>query len=96
MNNLIIVLGTAVILYGFLFLARRGYGGKIGRMVRNSDHWALEDAIREKGLELTDLIENFTPTLSVSRKELTRRLAEIKMEHDELISLRSKYPAEKI
>lgn len=47
----IVAVGISVI----LFLSRRGGMGALGVKIRNSDHWALEDAIAEKKQELAEL-----------------------------------------
>ncbi len=44
-----------VILFGFVAYARKGGGGRLGQKIRSSDHWALEDAIRDKGEEIARL-----------------------------------------
>ena len=41
-------------LFVFVCYARKGGGGKIGRKIRSSDHWALEDAIEEKEREIKE------------------------------------------
>ena len=40
-----------------LFVSRKRGMGKLGQRIRNSDHWALEDAINEKKQELDELIK---------------------------------------
>lgn len=42
-------------LAAFIGWARHGAGGAIGRRIRNSDRWCLEDAIHEKRKELEEL-----------------------------------------
>lgn len=42
-------------LYLTLAVARNGGCGALGRKIRNSDHWALMDAIAEKEQELAEL-----------------------------------------
>lgn len=44
-------------LSAIIYSARNGGMGKLGRKIRNSDHWALEDAITEKQQELDELIK---------------------------------------
>ncbi|MCK9615997.1 MAG: hypothetical protein M0R48_11005 [Candidatus Omnitrophica bacterium] len=46
---------SLALLSSFLFWARRGGGGTLGKKIRNSDRWALEDAIAEKKQELEEL-----------------------------------------
>ena len=46
-----------IILVSFISYARSGEtrGGKLGQRIRNSDHWAWVDAVREKEEELKEL-----------------------------------------
>lgn len=50
---LLVAAGLSLIVYS----ARRGGMGKFGQKIRNSDRWALEDAILEKQYELNELIK---------------------------------------
>jgi hypothetical protein len=52
--NIILAL-VVLIPVGVVLLSRAGHCGSIGKKVRNSDAWALRDAIAEKKRELSEL-----------------------------------------
>lgn len=45
-----------IVLAGLLLWFRAGHGGSLGRTIRESDHWAWQDAVDEKKRELTELM----------------------------------------
>ena len=90
MNWLILI---PVVLALTVLVARRGGCGEIGRRIRNSDHWALEDAIHEK----EELIEGLVCEASQTkngwrRQEVLDDAADVRAELAQLIALRPKYP----
>lgn len=44
-----------VIIVAALFLIRNGGGGSLGKKIRASDHWAWEEAVKDKERELQEL-----------------------------------------
>lgn len=52
----ILMYSAVIIPYALLYYARKpGKLGKVGAAIRNSDRWALEDAIAEKEEEIKNL-----------------------------------------
>ena len=47
--------GVLVVWLIFVFFARRGGGGSFGEKIRESDHWAWREAVKDKERELEQL-----------------------------------------
>ncbi len=92
---MIAAFSVSVILSLYFMWCRRGGGGWFGMKVRNSDHWALEDAIREKTQEIAALNEQYADARtynSMDRCYIKMDREQLKSELAELIDLRPKYP----